>query len=70
MEEPNKLPGKKTPQVEDSKTKKSSPSAPTIETPVPPQVMDPSALPDIERNKPTPSPDKRKEKPSRTARKA
>lgn len=70
MEKPKELPGKETPAVEDPKTKKSSPAAPVIETPVPPQIMDPSAPPVIEKKKPSPSPDKRKRKQSKTSRKA
>ncbi len=69
MKEPKELPGKTTPAVEDPNTKKSSPGAPVIETPVPPQVMDPSAPNDAEKNKPSTSPDKRKKKPSKTSRK-
>lgn len=60
MEEPNELPEKKTTETEDPKAKKSSPSATVIETPVPPQVMYPSALPDIERKIPSAPRGKRK----------
>lgn len=42
MKMSNKLPEKK---IEDDKIKKSSPTAPIIETPIPPQVMDPSLIP-------------------------
>lgn len=67
MKEPKKMPAKKKPKVEEPKPKESSPSAPVIETPVPPQVMDPSAHPDIERGKPATSPDKKKSNSSKAA---
>jgi len=66
MDEPKELPGKKAPKIEDPKTKKSTPSAP-VETPVPPQVMDPSA-PRDEKSEPSTSPHERKRKPSKTKR--
>lgn len=60
MTEPNESPGKETPETEYPKTKKPSRSGPTIETPEPPQIMDPSVHPDIERKTPSTSPGKRK----------
>jgi len=60
MTEPNELPEKETPESEYPKTKKPSPFGPVIETPDPPQVMDPFTHPDIERKTPLTSPGKRK----------
>lgn len=60
MEESNEKPEKKTPEPEDPKIKESSPSAPVVDTPVPPQVMDPSAPPDKEKELPSTPPGKRK----------
>jgi hypothetical protein len=51
MEELNELPKKKTPEIEDNRKKISAPAAPEIETPVPPQVMDPSATPNKRKKK-------------------
>jgi len=59
MDKPKELPGKKTPKVEEPKPKESSP-APVIETPEPPQVMDPSAPPAVEKEKPSRPAGKRK----------
>ncbi len=60
MTETNESPGKGTPETEYPKTKKPSPSGPTIETPDPLQIMDPSARPAIERRTPSTSTGKRK----------
>jgi hypothetical protein len=62
MKELNQLTPKRTSEIEDAKQTKTSPSAPHIETPVPPQVMDPSALPDNYEKKKTSSSGKRKKK--------
>jgi hypothetical protein len=61
MEKLKKKPGKKLPEIEEPKTKESSPHE--IETPVPPQVMNPSAPRDIEKKKSSHSADKRKKYP-------
>lgn len=60
MDKPKKLPGKKTPKVEEPNPNKSSPPAPVIETPEPPQVMDPSTPPAVEREKSSTHTGKRK----------
>lgn len=60
MDKPKELPGKETPKVEEPKPKESFPAAPVIETPDPPQVMDPSVLPAVERKKTSTPPGKRK----------
>jgi hypothetical protein len=56
-EAPKKLPEKETPPVEEPKT---NPTTPDIETPVPPQIMNPSALPEIEKDRIIPNRKKRK----------
>jgi hypothetical protein len=56
--------GKRTHGTEDPKTK-SSPVAPVIETPVPPQVMDPSVIPETEKKKLTDKRNKKSFKPLR-----
>lgn len=58
MDEPNELPGKESPEIEEPKPEK---SVPGIKTPPPPQVIDPSAPPDMEMKGPaTTAPGKRK----------
>jgi len=64
MKDPKELPGKKTTKVE-APTK--NPPAPVIETPEPPQVMDPSA-PREEKKRPSTSPARPNKKPSKTKR--
>ncbi|GCC50463.1 hypothetical protein SanaruYs_06780 [Chryseotalea sanaruensis] len=64
MEKPKDLPGKEAPSVEEPIT---NPVSPVIETPEPPQIIDPSAPPDIERKKITPPREKRKGKPLKTS---
>jgi hypothetical protein len=66
MKESNELPEKRT-ETEDPKAKKTSPVAPVIETPIPPQVMDPSVIPHIERKRPLNQPGKRARKASKTS---
>jgi len=65
MNKPKEFPGKTKPEVEKPKPKESIPAASEIETPVPPQVMDPSALPAPENENQFIDPTKRKRKPSR-----
>jgi len=60
MDKSKELPGKKAPTVEEPKPKESSPVAPVIETPDPPQVRDPSTLLAVEREKPSRPAGKRK----------
>lgn len=61
----NTSPRKDLPEVEEPDTRKSKP-APHVETPVPPQVMDPSAPPEIQEKPAKPQP-KRKRIPSKKA---
>jgi len=60
MNKSKELPGEIIPTVEEPKPKESSPAAPVIETPDPPQVIDPSASPAVEREKPSRPAGKRK----------
>lgn len=64
MKKPKELPEKDAPLVDDPTT---NPVPPVIETPEPPQIIDPSAPPDIEREKITPPREKRKRRTLKTS---
>jgi hypothetical protein len=63
MEKLNTLPVNQLPEAEDPNSENTFTSVPLIETPSPPQVMDPSAPRDKESKQPPPPPGKRKRIP-------